>query len=757
MDPLSKSKRTVRGTWLFIVVLLSDLTWVPPTICCAAPQTATSVEARTASWKQHQEMRRESPFHEFDWQLMGPAFCGGRIEAIAVDPLRNATMYVGVGSGGVWKTVNNGLTWDPIFDQQATLAIGDVVVSPSDPDTVWVGTGEVLLARSSFPGMGVYRSSDAGKTWENMGLKDTQHIGRIQIHPTNANIVYVAAIGHQNSPNKQRGVFRTTDGGQSWQRILYANDEAAAIDLVMDPTQPNTLYASLWQRGEPGQHPQSASGVYKTTDGGTTWDRLENGLPHGSEIGRIGIHIAPSNPSTVYALADEGEKDGFYRSNDGGGTWQMTNDTLQARWDWCEIRVSPDDENTVYSIGQNSFVSTDGGKTFEKIEGTILHLLPHGATVIHLDTHAMWINPANADHVIFGTDGGLFVTHDRCKTWLHLNNMPVAECYAVTHDRMEPYNVYVGTQDNAALFGPNTHRWKAGAPDEWEHVYLDPWGGGDSYFTYRDPTDEKTIYYEHQFGAMRRKDMASGRSKNIQPRINGEQLRFAWMTPFFPSVHDGKTLYAAANRVFKSTNRGDSWTVISPDLVGEDVVPKLRYRAVTTLAESPVSEGVLFAGTDNGELYRSLDDGNRWQSIDKGLPKRGFSRVAISPHNDQRIYVSQSGLGIDDFAPYLFRSDDRGVTWHAIHDGLPFESINVVLEDPVVANLIYVGTDMGVYASLDGGASWQSLCGNLPTASVADLFVHAEKAHLVIATHGRSCYVASVKAIWKEMSHETTP
>ena len=502
---------------------------------CLQPQEATPVADRVASWEQHETMRRESQFSKLKWEAIGPTFCGGRIESIAVHPRRTATIYVGVGSGGLWKTVNNGLTWKPIFEQQSSIAIGDVAVSESDPDTIWVGTGEVLLARSGLPGMGVFRSDDAGKTWKNMGLRDTQHIGRVLIHPADKNTVYVAAIGHQNGRNKQRGVFRTTDGGESWQKVLYVNDRAAAIDLVLVPNEPKTLYASIWERVGSRGHTGSESGVYKSVDGGTNWSRLKGGLPVGDNVGRIGIHVAPSNPSVVYALADEGGKDGFYRSADGGQTWQKMYDKLQARWDWCELRVSPDDENEVYSIGQNSFVTKDGGKTFDKIQGTIIHLLPHGAKVIHLDTHAMWINPKNTDHVIFGTDGGLFVTHDRCQTWLHLNTMPLAECYAVTHDNAKPYNVYIGTQDNAALFGPHTHRPKDGWPDAWKHVYLDPWGGGDSYFTYRDPTDVNTIYYEHQLGAMRRKDMSSGRTKSIQPRLDGERLRFAWMTPFFPS------------------------------------------------------------------------------------------------------------------------------------------------------------------------------------------------------------------------------
>lgn len=710
--------------------------------------SATSAKVREQAWQQHATMRRESPFHALRWNSIGPVFSGGRVECIAPVPGKPSVMYVGIGSGGLWKTVNNGVTWIPIFDPQPSIAIGDVAVSPSVPNTVWVGTGEVLLARSSLPGMGVFKSNDGGRNWQCMGLKDTQHVARVLIHPEDSDTVFIAAIGHQHSPNEQRGVYRTKDGGQSWSRILYVDDRTAAIDLVMHPTEPNVLYASMWDRSVQGQmHRGTGSGVYKTQDGGESWTRLAGGLPRGEHVGRIAIDVANREPNVLYALVDEGAKDGFYRSSDSGETWVKTYDKLQARWDWCEIRVSPDNEDEVYSIGQNSFVTKDGGHNFTKIAGDIIHLLPHGADVIHLDTHAMWINSANPDHVIFGTDGGVFVTHDRCRTWLHLNNMPIAECYAVTYDMDDPYNVYVGTQDNAALFGPATHRPNPGRPDAWQHVYLDPWGGGDSYFTYRDPTDPETIYYEHQLGALRRKNMATGQTVNIQPRIDGEELRFAWMTPFFPSKFDGHTLYYGANRVFKSTNRGDVWQPISGDLVSDTVVPNVRYRAITTLAESSIQPGVLFAGSDNADLAVTSDDGLTWDRIDLGLPKRSITRVAPSPHELNRVFVTLSGAGLDDYAAYVFRSDDMGKTWQSISLGLPAEPMNVILEDPQVPDLIYVGTDMGVYASLNGGRHWHSLCANLPTASIYDLFVHPRDNELVIGTHGRSVYVSDALPI----------
>lgn len=694
-------------------------------------------------------MRIESEFSSLKWEAMGPDFQGGRIECIATEPGKPTVMYVGVGSGGLWKSNNNGTTWKPIFEQQSSIAVGDVAVANSSPKTVWLGTGEVLLARSALPGMGVFKSTDAGETWDNMGLEDTQHIARVLIHPTDANTVFVAAIGHQNSANTQRGVFRTRDGGQSWDKVLYIDDLTSAIDLVMHPMRPDVLMASMWQRSSDasGDNTGRESGIYKSTDGGDSWTRLGGGLPSGDNVGRIALHIAPSSPDVVYALADEGQQDGFYRSTDGGATWSKTYDQLQARWDWCELRVSPDNPDEVYSIGQNSFVSKDGGSTFNKITGDIVHLLPHGADVIHLDTHAMWINPNDADHLIFGTDGGIFVTYDRCETWLHLNNMPIAECYAVTYDMDEPANIYVGTQDNAALFGPVTARRKTGRLEQWQHVYLDRWGGGDSYFTYLDPADSDTIFYEHQYGDLRRKNMKTGETLAIQPKLPGEDLRFAWMTPFFPSRFAKETWYYGANRVFKSTNRGDDWTVLSDELVSADAVPNLRYRAITTLAESPLEQGCLLAGTDNADLFVTDDDGQSWQRIDTGLPRRAITRVTPSPHDANRLYVTQNGSGLDDYAAYIFRSDDRGKTWNEIGRTLPHEPAHVIVEDPHVPHLLYLGTDMGIYVSLDGGDSWQSLCSNLPTASVQDLFVHPRDNHLVIATHGRSCYITDPKSI----------
>ena len=712
---------------------------------------STSPEARLASWKLHVNLTLSSEFRDLNWRSVGPRMQGGRIESIACPPGNTSVMYVGVGSGNLWKTVNNGITWKPIFEHESTGAIGDVAVSRSDPNIVWVGTGEVLMARSALSGMGVFKSTDAGRTWRNMGLNDTHHIGRVLIDPQDADVVYVAAIGHGSSTNEERGLFKTIDGGTTWNRSLYIDDRTSVIDMCMDPSDPDVLYATSWQRDSDGQdHNGPNSGIHKTENAGKTWRKLTGGLPQGDSVGRIGIDVSVSNPSVVYALIDQGNEDGLYRSGDGGENWKQVNqERVQARWDWCEIRVSPDNENELYNIGQRSFVSRDGGATFKQIGGTIVHLLPHESRILHLDTHAMWIDPLNTDRIVFGNDGGLYFSYDRGENWLHVNNLPIAECYAVTYDMDQPYNIYTGTQDNAALFGPSDHVPEDGRPDAWKHVYLDRWGGGDSYFTYRDPTDRDTIYYEHQFGDLRRKSMSTGDTKSIKPRIPRDQtpLRFAWMTPFFPSAHKPATLYYGANRVFKSTNRGDDWAVISPDLAEGEDTPNLRYKAITTMAESQMQQGLLYAGTDNGNLFVTRDDGRLWHGISEKLPRHNFTRVIASPHNEETVFATQTGMAIDDYSPYVFRSDDQGLTWKSISSGLPLEPVNVIHEDPHVKNLLYLGTDLGVYVSINGGTTWQSLCNNLPTTAVHDLFVHPRENDLVIGTHGRSVFVLDVSTI----------
>jgi photosystem II stability/assembly factor-like uncharacterized protein len=714
-------------------------------------------------------MDRESPFAELEWRAVGPQMQGGRIESITVPAGETSTFYVGVGSGNLWKTVNNGTTWTPIFEKQSTFAIGDVAVAESDPNVVWVGTGEVLMARSSYAGTGVFKSLDAGETWQHMGLTETHHIGKVLIHPTDPDVVYVAAIGHLFTLNEERGLFRTADGGDTWEKILYMNDRVGVVDLVMDPSDANTLYATAWERTRKAWgHTASGdgSGIYKTTDGGDSWEKLANGLPTGHGVGRIAVDVAPSNPDVVYALLDNHYPDPdstsedrgprriggeVYRSDDRGDTWRKVNqEPVPAGYDFCIIEIAPDNEDVVYVPGQRFLASEDGGGTYRQIEGTLVHLLPHGSRVLHLDQHELWVNPRDGDHMILGNDGGLHISYDRGESWLHVNNLPIGEFYAVSVDMETPYNIYGGTQDDAALWGPSNHIVEWDMADPWQHVYLDRWGGGDSYFTYPDPTDPDVIYYEHQFGDLRRKHMVLDTAPRIRPvaEEGEEELRTNWMTPFFISQYDPRTLYYGANILFKSPDRGDSWTAVSPDLTSQPQTQgNVPFGTLTTLSESPLQRGLIYAGADDGYVHVTRDDGATWTRIDGGLPKMWVSRVEASLHELGRVYASMTGYREDDFTTYLFASEDFGETWTSISANLPMESVNVVREDPTDPDILYVGTDLGVFVSLDRGSSWHSLSATLPTTSVQDLVVHPRDGEIVIGTHGRSVWVADLTAV----------
>jgi len=722
------------------------------------PAQATTAEERRAAWVEHVRMEGASPFKELEWRLLGPVKQGGRVECITRAPGKSGALWVGAGAGNVWKSQSNGLTWTPVFEHESTFSIGDVAVAASDPDVVWVGTGEVLMARSSYAGTGVFKSSDGGRSWAHMGLDETHHIGRVIIHPQNPDMVWVAAIGHLYTRNSQRGVFRTRDGGRTWQRSLFVDDRTGAIDLVMDPRDPNTLYATTWQHERrPWGHRAfgAGCGVWKSIDGGDTWQRLTKGLPTGDDVGRIGITVAPTDSRILYAVLDHRSKEaeGVYRSDDAGASWRRVNkDRIRAGYDFCIVRVAPDNPEEVWVPGQTTWRSIDGGVTWTQVKGALIHLLEHDSSVLHLDAHALWFDPDNADHVILGNDGGVHVSWDRGATWLHLNNLPIGEFYAVGYDLDKPFNVYGGTQDNAALFGPIDHTPKVGEPDRWSHVYLDQWGGGDSYFTYRDPTDRQTIYYEHQFGVLRRKDMRTGKTKGIQPRgKKGETpYRYNWMTPFCISPHEPRTLYYGAQRLLKSVDRGDHWTPVSPDLTtqpGADRQGNVPFGTITSISVSTLDAALLYVGTDDGNVQVTRDGGETWGLIDDGLPDQWVSRVQASRHVESRVYVTMTAYRDDDFRAYAWTSDDHGKTWKNLAAGLPSESVNVIFEDPVNAEHLYLGTDLGVYASKDRGVTWHSLSATLPTTPVHDLFVHPREPTLVIGTHGRSVWALDISKI----------
>ncbi len=762
----------------------------------------TTVEERDDSWRRHEQMRQQSPFRNLPWRAIGPRFQGGRVEALAIHPRRPATMYVGAGAGNLWKTVNAGTTWVPVFERQSSFSIGDVALAPSDPDIVWVGTGEVLMARSSFAGSGVFRSADGGGTWEHKGLDDTHHIAQILVHPTDPDTVWVAAIGHLFSFNDERGVFQTTDGGNSWERVLYLDDATGAIDLVLDPRDSDTLYAAMWRHSRRAWGHTAAgstSGIYKSTDGGGSWTQLLDGFPTGELIGRIGLAIAPSQPNRIYALVDnhaprEPDEEGrrpprgeVYRSDNAGATWRKVSEqNIPAGYDFCIIAVSPHNPDRVHVPGQVFWVSDDGGATFREENGTIIHLLDHAATVLHLDAHEFWIDPDDGGHQIVGNDGGVYVTHDDGASWLHLNNLPLAEFYAINVDMERPFNVYGGTQDDAALFGPSNVAFADGTEDTWQHIYVDPWGGGDSYFTPPHPVDTHVVFYEYQFGDLRRKNLRDDTTEDIRPRAesilwlekdtgeaegdseSGEpdgdrnrdsgdiELRNNWMTPLSISHYDPDTLYYGTQYVLRSRDRGDTWEAISPDLTtspGPERQGNVPYGTLTMVAESPLRSGTIWTGSDDGLVHVTTDNGTAWTDVTAGLVAAGaptdywVSRVTASAHDPNRAYVSYTGYREDDFGAFLYLTEDTGETWRAIGAGLPAEPVNAVAEDPERDGLLYLGTDYGVYLSLDAGDTWHSLVSDLPTTPVHDVIVHPRDGELVIGTHGRSAFVLDVKPI----------
>ena len=740
---------------------------------------ATDPGSRLRAWEDHQRLEAESPFGELEWRAVGPMQAGARVEAIAVPPGNHGIIYVGIGSGNLWKTQNNGLTWTPIFEKESTFSIGDVAVSSSNPDIVWVGTGETQPRHSgySYSGTGVFKSTDAGLTWQNMGLHDTHHIGKVLIHPTNPDVVFVAALGHFWSPNEERGVFRTADGGESWDRVLFVSDHSGAVDLVMDPSDPQTLYASVWQAvsGEPAEAGEE-SGVYRSTDGGDLWEKLGAGLPEGP-LGRIGLDVAPSSPHVVYAFVDNwgpsavedrdivgGE---VYRSDDGGDNWRKVNEEDLYPvygiygWKFADIRVSPENPDDLFILGNRAFRSIDGGRTFQRIGEKIIRLHDTRGVIMHLDHHELWIDPLNPDRVLLGNDGGLFQSWDRGKSWLHINNIPAAEFYSISLDMSEPYRVFGGTQDNAALYGPSHVSFEDMIWDPWENVYLDQWTGGDSFDTYLDPTDSAFVYYEHQHGSMRRMDITqdsvlTGAAQSIRPRFRrGEEAgeeggwRSGWYTPFIISHYDPFTLYVGGDRLLKSTNRGGNWVPISPDLSDPPGGPRgvVPFGTITMIAESELQQGLIYVGTEGGSMWVTRDERENWKKVSQGLPGKWVSRVVASRHEVGRVYLSQTGFREDDFSSYLFRSDDFGESWTSIVGNLPAESVNVIQEDPELPDVLYVGTDLGVYVSGRGGGSWHSLSSNLPTTPVHDLDVHPRDGELVIGTHGRSVFVLDLAPV----------
>lgn len=710
------------------------------------------------SWEQYLKLKRNSEFC-LQWISIGPVMNSARVESVQCDPTRQGTMYVAFGSGNLWKTTNHGLTWKPIFENQSALGIGDIALSPSNPDIIWLGSGESLKKARNFtmPGTGVFRSDDGGESWENMGLHDSYHIGEIAVHPKNPDIVFIAVLGHFWSTNRNRGLYRSIDGGKTWEHVLYVNERTGANDVVIAPSNPDIVYASMWENN-PGIFGEE-SAIYRSVDGGKTWSRLKGGIPGGPKTGRIGLAVSWSNPDKVYALVDNLNKKNrnlaaeVYRTLDGGKSWERTHkDELYIfpgiGWYFADCYVNPQNDEEVFALGVRAVHSTDGGRMFRLIGGDVFHIFPNPGDSLHLDHCELWINPLNPNHLALGNDGGFYVSYNKGKSWMHYNNIPAGEFYDMSVDNQDPYYVYGGVQDDSSVFGP-AKEWNPKYPDGWKYVWLDAWAGGDGCFTIPDPEDPNTVYFSWQYGGISRKNMLADRSVRISPKLPKEhpgRLAYTFVTPYFISPHNRLTLYHAGNYVFKSLNRGDSWKLISPDL-SKSAHEEKRSRAIGAIAESPLEPGLLFAGTDKGAFWNTQNDGLEWTEHSEGLPNRYIRSICPSRFSLSRVYVAVTGINDDDLKNYIFVSEDYGKTWKSITSNLPDEVAYVILEDPVKENILYAGMYRGVYISTDRGQRWSLLGPEMAATCISDLVIQERKMDLVAATHGRGIYKMNIRPI----------
>jgi len=701
----------------------------------------------------------EATFKGLEWRGIGPALMSGRIADIAVDPEDRSTWYIAVGSGGVWKTVNRGTTWTPVFDGQGSYSIGCVTVDPNNRHIVWVGSGENVSGRHVGYGDGVYRSLDGGATWENMGLKDSEHIGMIAIDPRDSNVVYVAAQGPLWSAGGDRGLFKTTDGGNNWERVLAGGDYTGVNEVHLDPRNPDVVFAVRHQRlrnvaalinGGPG------SGIFKSTDGGETWRELTEGLPE-EDKGKIGLAISPINPDVVYATIELGRRTGgFWRSENGGETWEKRSDYLSGGTGphyYQEIFASPHQFDRIYQMDATLHISEDGGKTFVP--------QPHGYK--HGDHHAMAFDPKDPDYLMYGTDGGLYESFDLGQTFRFVANLPVTQFYKVAVDYDEPfYNVYGGTQDNNTQGGPSrTDNVHGIRNSDWFITLF-----GDGHQPAVDPTNPDIVYSEWQQGNLVRYDRVSGEQIYIQPQpeANEESERFNWDAPILISPHDPARLYYASQRVWRSDDRGDSWRPVSGDLshgrdrlkeplmgrvwsfdAAWDLYAMSRFGTITSLSESPLVEGLLYAGTDDGRIHVSDDGGANWRAIERlpGVSDDFFvNDIKADLHDADTVYVVVDDHKSGDFSPYVFRSNNRGGTWTAISDGLPERHVVWrLVQDHVKPGLLFAGTEFGVFFTIDGGGEWVKLSGGAPTIPFRDLVIQKRENDLVGATFGRGFWI----------------
>jgi photosystem II stability/assembly factor-like uncharacterized protein len=705
----------------------------------------------------------------FTFRNLGPAAFSGRVTALAVPRPYRKTIYVGAAGGGVWKTTNAGVTWRPVGDSIGALTIGDLAIAPSDTNVIWVGTGEKNSLRSQSWGNGVHKSTNGGRTWQHVGLTGTRSIGRIVIHPSNPAVVYVAALGHLWGPNPERGIYKTTDGGRTWSRILFVNDTTGFVDLEMDPTNPDVLYAAAWHRlrhgGSRMQGAGAGSGIYRTDNGGRTWTRLtdprlRNGLPT-ERMGRIGLAIAESNPRVVYAFiavdraivnTAQGAFGGVFRSADGGATWTHVNDvSANPHYFYDDVWVDPSNADRVYLTTTFLLKSRDGGRTFEQ----------DSTANVHVDYHALWIDPADPQHMIVGTDGGVYVTWDGGRAWDH-QQIPIGQFYTVTVDSSQtPYQVCGGLQDNGVWCGPSITRDSVGVTDaDWYALH-----GGDGMWVQIPWHDPHTVYSETQFGNMARTDLRTWKRDFIKPMSldagaeSGYELVWGWTPPLVLSQHDSTVLYAGANRLIRMRNRGNDWEIVGPDMTRADRSrpepegPSTSYHALFSIAESPRRPEIIWTGSDDGLVWVTRDLGRTWANVTdrfpRGAPTRCFvGAIVASRFADGTAYLVYDCHHRDDYRPHAYRTADFGRTWTQISSGLPADGGSLtIFEHPSNPRVLWIGTARGLFVTVDAGRSWRPFGRGLPPVPVEKMSMSFAQRELVLGTHGRGLWVANVSAL----------
>jgi len=682
---------------------------------------------------------------------IGPAVMSGRITTVdAVDNNSNI-IYVGTAGGGVWKSVNGGTSFKPIFEDH-TMSIGCITIDQKNPETVWVGTGEIYVRNSVSVGTGLYKTDDGGRNWKFMGFKNSERIAKIIVHPEDSKIIYVAVMGHLWDGNEERGLYKSKDGGRNWKKILYIDEDTGCPDIEMDPQRPEVLYASMWEfrrkpyifkSGGPG------SGLYKSVDNGKNWKQIKDGLPEGN-LGRISIAVSPSRPGTIYANIEASKKSGLYRSYDMGKTWELTDESISVKmrpFYFSNIVVDPNDYKRIYSTGLFLSVSKNAGDSFTS---AITNMSIGG---MHPDIHDIWIDPNNSNRVIVGTDGGVYISHNKAQSFEFMSNLPVSQFYHVSCDMAHPYNVYGGLQDNGAWFGPSRN-FRAGSirNKDWHNA-----GGGDGFYIFADPQDKDIVYYSWQEGSFERYNRRTNETKDIKPRItekNQPELRFNWNAGVELSPNDPNLIYIGAQYLFKTENKGDSWEKISPDLTTNDPAKLQQEKSggltvddtgaenhctIFTISESPKNKDIIWVGTDDGNVQLTKDGGNTWENLVdniQGLPEHTWcSSIEASHHSEAVAYATFDGHRSGDMTPYIYKTEDYGKTWKSLVTDNIKGYCHIVREDLKDSSLLFTGTEFGLYISFDKGKNWIRLK-TLPKVAVRDIFIHPREHDLVMATHG---------------------